>query len=124
MKAFFIYKTGDPPEGVQEHLVILHKGELILLDIRGNFNPYAPLPVCAMTRPSPRANMKRTRYPTFTLDFKWAILMLGEKMTLVQFLDISPLIMARFEKFKNWLIAESVLYHFLVHLAPFRALGA
>ena len=48
-------------------------------------NPYAPLPVCDMTLPSPKANMKRTRYSTFTLDFKRAILMLGEKMTLVQF---------------------------------------
>ena len=29
--------------------------------------------------------MERTRYPTFNLIFYWAILMLDEKMTLLQF---------------------------------------
>ena len=48
-------------------------------------------------------------------------------MTFLQFLAISPLIMVRFEKFKNRVTAGDLLYHFyrrLLELAFFGTLGA
>ena len=61
---------------------------------------------------------------TLTLNFKGDFDAREKNDIASVFFTISPLIMVRFQTFKNWHTAEDFLYHTVIHLACFGVLGA
>ncbi len=70
-------------------------------------------------QPAPRRILGERGIYIFNAKFKWVILKIKAKMTLLQFLAISPLIMVWFQKFKNRVTADDLLYQFIYTYTDF-----